>query len=104
MAFVQRIQVPAFQGRGGGDLKLRGTFDLGEGAYHVDWQMQDLAERTCSSSWDVEAALTSKEQQDRSCLASGHNQAHARRPILTGAICPARAERVHAKSEGAGQL
>lgn len=44
-------------------MKLRGTFDLGEGAYHVDWQMRDLTERVCSSSWDVEAVLASKDKQ-----------------------------------------
>jgi len=63
VAFAQRIDVPPIKMRYGGDVKLRGTFDLGEGTYHIDWQMQDRGGRSCSNSWDVEAALGAKERQ-----------------------------------------
>jgi hypothetical protein len=60
--FSQHIRVPAIEDDAKGDAYLQGTFDLGEGQYHVDWLMRDRGERVCSFSWDSEAALTPKEK------------------------------------------
>ena len=57
----QRMSVPSIADDSKGDAYLRGTFDVGEGKYHVDWLMRDRSERFCSSSWDIEAALAPKD-------------------------------------------
>ena len=61
--FSQHISVPAIEENAGGPAYLQGNFDVGEGKYHVDWLMRDRAERICSSNWDVEASLPSKDKQ-----------------------------------------
>src|SRR5260370_2478870 len=61
--FSQHFPVPAIDSDAGGNTVLTGMFDLGEGKYHVDWLMRDRAERICSSNWDLEASLTSKDKQ-----------------------------------------
>lgn len=60
--FSQRYNVPEVEQDAKGDAFLQGGFDIGEGSYHVSWMMRDRMERVCSSSWDIEAALTGKEQ------------------------------------------
>lgn len=60
--FVQHFRVPRIEEEAKGDAALLGIIDLGEGNYHVDWLMRDRAERVCSSSWDVEAALAPKDK------------------------------------------
>ncbi len=60
--FVQRINVPNIEEDARGDALLQGSFDLGEGKYQVDWLMRDRTDRVCSSSWDSEAWLTSKDK------------------------------------------
>ena len=60
--FSQRYTVPEIDDEAKGDAYLGGGFDVGEGDYHVDWMMRDRMERVCSSSWDVTAALTSRDQ------------------------------------------
>src|SRR5207248_7272133 len=59
---VQHVGVPPISEDVKGDAILQGTFDLGEGKYHIDWLMRDRAERTCSSKWDTEAALAPKDK------------------------------------------
>src|SRR3954465_5946549 len=54
--FSQRVSVPSIEENAGGPAYLNGTFDVGEGKYHVDWLMRDRAERICSSNWEVEAS------------------------------------------------
>ena len=61
--FSQHIPVPAIDEDAGGPAYLNGTFDVGEGKYHVDWLMRDRAERVCSFYWDVEASLPAKDKQ-----------------------------------------
>ena len=61
--FVQHVRVPSIDDEAKGDATLGGTFDLGEGNYHVDWLMRDRAERVCSFYWDSEATLPSKDKQ-----------------------------------------
>jgi len=60
--FSQHIRVPAIEDDAKGDAYLQGTFDLGEGNYHIDWLMRDRGERVCSFSWDSEAILTAKDK------------------------------------------
>jgi len=62
MYLSQRMSVPSIADDSKGDAYLRGSFDLGEGKYHIDWLMRDRSERFCSSSWDVEAALPTKDK------------------------------------------
>lgn len=59
---VQHVGVPPVSEEVKGDAFLQGSFDLGEGKYHVDWLMRDRAERTCSSKWDIEATLAPKDK------------------------------------------
>lgn len=61
--FVQRVPVPAIDDDASGPAYLQGTFEVGEGKYHVDWLMRDRAERLCSFYWDIEASLPSKDKQ-----------------------------------------
>src|SRR4029077_3715411 len=60
--FVQRVRVPSIEEDAKGDAYLQGAFDVGEGQYHVDWLMRDRTERVCSSYWDSEAAIFSKDR------------------------------------------
>lgn len=61
--FVQRVRVPPIPEDAKGDAYLQGSFDLGEGQYHVDWLMRDRSERVCSFYWDAEAALAPRDKQ-----------------------------------------
>ncbi|MBZ5626752.1 MAG: acetyltransferase [Acidobacteriia bacterium] len=61
--FSQHIQVPVLSDDASGPAYLQGTFEVGEGKYHVDWLMRDRAERLCSFYWDIEASLPSKDKQ-----------------------------------------
>jgi len=61
--FSQRWNVPAIDDDAGGNAQLAGTFDVGEGKYHVDWLMRDRSERICAHSWDAEAVLPQKDKQ-----------------------------------------
>jgi hypothetical protein len=61
--FSQHWNVPPIDEDAGGAAQLNGTFDVGEGKYHVDWLMRDRAERVCSFSWDAEAVLPPKDKQ-----------------------------------------
>lgn len=60
--FSQKYNVPSLEADAKGDAYLEGGFDVGEGTYHVDWMMRDRLERVCSSSWDVTASLSGKDQ------------------------------------------
>ena len=60
--FTQRFRVPPIEEDARGDTYLEGSFDLGEGKYHVDWLMRDQAERLCTSYWDVESALSDRDK------------------------------------------
>lgn len=60
--FSQHMAVPAIEEDAKGDAYLQGSFDVGEGNYHVDWLMRDRTERVCSSNWDIEAALGAKDK------------------------------------------
>lgn len=67
--FAQRYTVPQIDDDASGDAYLGGGFDIGEGDYHVDWLMRDRVERVCSSSWDITAALSGKDQAIRMPIA-----------------------------------
>jgi hypothetical protein len=55
--------VPAIDHDEGGPAYLDGSFNVGEGKYHVDWLMRDRSERMCSFHWDSEASLPPKDKQ-----------------------------------------
>jgi hypothetical protein len=59
--FSQHIRVPQIDPDAKGDAALQGSFEVGEGNYHVDWLMRDRSERPCSGSWDTEASLPAKD-------------------------------------------
>jgi hypothetical protein len=61
--FTQRFSVPAIEENAKGEAYLQGTFEVGEGKYHVDWLMRDRTERVCANSWEVEANLPAKDTQ-----------------------------------------
>jgi len=61
--FSQRWNVPMIESDAGGSAMLSGTFDVGEGKYHIDWLMRDRGERVCSFNWDSEASLPTKDKQ-----------------------------------------
>jgi hypothetical protein len=61
--FTQKYSVPAIEENAKGDAYLQGSFDVGEGKYHVDWLMRDRTERVCSYFWDVDATLATKDSQ-----------------------------------------
>jgi len=59
----QHLAVPAITDDERGPAYLQGSFDVGEGKYHVDWLMRDRSERVCSFNWDIEASLPQKDKQ-----------------------------------------
>ncbi len=60
--FEQKVRVPVIDDGAHGSATLSGAFDVGEGAYHVDWLMRDRGERVCASSWDTAAALQPRDR------------------------------------------
>jgi hypothetical protein len=58
----QRVNVPEIQEDAHGDAYLQGSFDVGEGKYHVDWLMRDRTERVCSAFWDIDASVPAKDK------------------------------------------
>src|ERR1700732_5167618 len=58
----QRMSVPVIDEEAKGDAYLQGTFEVGEGKYHVDWLMRDRSEHVCSANWEVEASLPAKDK------------------------------------------
>ena len=73
--FSQHFQVPAIDRDEGGPAYLNGSFNVGEGKYHIDWLMRDRAERMCSFHWDAEASLSPKDKQMTLDIAAGAVQA-----------------------------
>jgi hypothetical protein len=61
--FSQHTTVPALEEDASGPAYLQGGFEVGEGKYHVDWLMRDRLERVCSSNWEVNAVLPSRDRQ-----------------------------------------
>jgi hypothetical protein len=69
--FMQRVRVPEIEEQAKGDAYLHGGFDIGEGAYQVEWLMRDRAERVCSAFWDVRAALPERDREIELRLPAG---------------------------------
>src|SRR6266404_3993078 len=59
---AQRLVVPDFPTETKGTGLFGGGFDLGRGRYKVDWMMRDSGGRVCSSHWELEAKLDSRER------------------------------------------
>jgi hypothetical protein len=79
--FSHKYSVPAIEQDAKGDAYLTGTFDLGEGKYHVDWLMRDRSERVCSSYWDTEAVLPTRDKDINMTIAPGDVAAAEREPF-----------------------
>lgn len=60
--FAQHFRVPKIDDDAKGDAALQGSFELGEGKYHIDWLMRDRTDRPCSGTWDTEASLPVKDR------------------------------------------
>jgi hypothetical protein len=73
--FSQHFQVPAIEQDEGGPAYLDGSFNVGEGKYHIDWLMRDRSERMCSFHWDSEASLPARDKQMALDIAAGAVQA-----------------------------
>lgn len=73
--FSQRLSVPAIEEDAKGNAYLQGSFDLGEGNYHVDFLMRDRSERVCSFYWDSQAELAPKDKQLVLMMAPGNVEA-----------------------------
>jgi hypothetical protein len=73
--FSQRFTVPDIDDDASGSAYLGGGFDVGEGDYHVDWMMRDRIERVCSSSWDITAALSGRDQSVKMTIDRDHIEA-----------------------------
>jgi hypothetical protein len=58
----QRVNVPEIEEDARGEAYLQGSFDVGEGKYHIDWLMRDRAERVCSAFWDIDAVVPPKDK------------------------------------------
>ncbi|HEX3747071.1 MAG TPA: acetyltransferase [Bryobacteraceae bacterium] len=69
--FSQHYSVPQIDNDEGGPAYLNGTFNVGEGKYHVDWLMRDRAERMCSFHWDADATLPPRDKQMSLDVAAG---------------------------------
>jgi hypothetical protein len=61
--FTQTFRVPHIDENAGGDSTLSGTFDVGEGKYHVDFLMKDRDERVCTFFWDSTAELSGRDKE-----------------------------------------
>jgi hypothetical protein len=79
--FSHKYAVPAIDAEAKGEAYLHGSFDIGEGKYHVDWLMRDRSERVCSSYWDAEAALPSRDKDVNLSITPGEVRAAEREPF-----------------------
>ncbi len=73
--FQQKFNVPELPEDAGGKTLLEGGFDVGEGTYHVRWLMRDHQERICSSTWDITASRTGRDQDIKMNLSPNDVQA-----------------------------
>jgi hypothetical protein len=55
--------VPHIDENAGGETVLSGSFDIGEGKYHVDFLMKDRDERICAFFWDETADLSGRDKE-----------------------------------------
>jgi len=84
----QRVNVPEIDENAHGDAYLQGSFDVGEGKYHVDWMMRDRAERVCSAFWDIDASVPLKDKpvtldiQPDTILSADHEPFKDEPPVL----------------------
>ena len=72
--FSQHFLVPEIDREEGGPAYLVGSFNVGEGKYHIDWLMRDRAERMCSFHWDSEATLPLKDKPMKLEIGGGEVQ------------------------------
>jgi hypothetical protein len=61
--FSQRFTLPPIEEDAQGEASLSGSFDAGEGKYHVDWLMRDRAGHLCSAHWDLQSDLSGRDRE-----------------------------------------
>jgi hypothetical protein len=69
--FSQKIKVPSRLEKPVGNAVVDGVFELGEGAYRLDWLMRDGADRFCAKQWDINATLQPKDRPMNVALPPG---------------------------------
>jgi hypothetical protein len=79
--FSHRMAVPEIEEDAKGTAYLQGTFDLGEGNYHVDLLMRDRGERVCSFHWEVAADLPAKDKHLDLMIPAGAVEASEHEPF-----------------------
>jgi hypothetical protein len=79
--FSHRMTVPDIEEDAKGTAYLQGTFDLGEGNYHVDLLMRDRAERVCSFHWETAAELPAKDKHVNLMIPAGAVEASEHEPF-----------------------
>ncbi len=75
MYFTQNFRVPHIDEDAGGDSTLSGTFDIGEGKYHIDFLMKDRDERVCTFFWDETAELSGRDKEIQLAIAANTPEA-----------------------------
>ena len=80
--FSQNFRVPLIPEDAGGDSTLLGTFDVGEGKYHVDWLMRDRQNRVCAFFWDPKAELPSRDRDMELAITANAIQASQNEQFL----------------------
>jgi hypothetical protein len=78
---VQNIGVPSVPPRVTGMGSVTGGFDVGLGRYRVDWMMRDRSGRACSSHWNVEARLGSRDRSVVLAIPDNTAAASVTRPL-----------------------
>lgn len=79
--FSHHMTVPDIEEDAKGTAYLQGTFDLGEGNYHIDLLMRDRTERVCSFHWDVAADLPAKDKHLNLMIPAGTVEASEHEPF-----------------------
>ncbi|MGH8248278.1 MAG: acetyltransferase, partial [Gammaproteobacteria bacterium] len=79
--FSYRMHVPSIPADAKGNAYLEGSFDLGEGKYHVDWLIRNRGEHVCSFYWDTEAALPARDKSLEVVLPPNTAQSTEREPF-----------------------
>jgi hypothetical protein len=73
--FSHNFRVPHIDENAGGETTLSGSFDIGEGKYHIDFLMKDRDERVCTHFWDETAELSGRDKEIQLAIAGNTPEA-----------------------------
>lgn len=68
--FQDSVNVPSIEENAGGQSVVGGSFDVGEGKYHVDFIVRDQQDRICAYFWDGTAELPSRDRDLKLAIAA----------------------------------